>query len=399
MTFSPTESLVLAWLEAHAAEMVTLLERLVNVDSGSRDVAGVDEVGDILRRFLDDATVTIEVIPGQRSGYALRATVPGAGGRNEPGHVLLMGHRDTVFPHGEAARRPFRVEDGKAYGPGVADMKAGLVLNAFVQAALQSQGGAPLPVVGLYTADEEIASPEGRAVIEATAEGARAVFNAEPGRPGGGVVTQRNGALFCDVEITGVAAHSGANHAKGRSAIDVLARKVRALHALTDYEAGITVNVGTVSGGEAVNTVAPQAEFGFDVRFPTKADFARIEPTVMGILQTTEIDGTTTRLVTKRLFMPVEAEPENDALYDHYARAASALELMVEPAFSGGSADSGFTSALGVPTLCGTGPIGEHAHTPNEVCHLDTLLPRAKTLALAVLRLPSGDAGPTGQPG
>ncbi len=387
MSLTDAERAVIDSLDSCETEMIALLERLVNIDSGSHDRAGVNSAGDMLRDWLTGAGFIVETIPGRAFGHGLQARLPAAGARNEPKHVLLLGHRDTVFPIGEAARRPFRVDGSKAYGPGVADMKAGLVLNAFVLRALREAGGAARPVVLLCTGDEEIASPEGRAMIEAAAAGAGAVFNAEPGRPGGGVVTSRNGGLFCDVEISGVAAHSGSNHRRGRSAIEVLARKVQALHELTDYDAGITVNVGLVEGGEATNTVAPSARFGFDCRFPSQAMLADLEAAVLRVLQRVEIADTATRLTSRRLFLAVEESPANGALYDHYAAACNEIDLPVQAAFSGGSADSGFTSAMGIPTICGIGPIGEHAHTPDEVCHLDSLVPRAQALALAVLRL------------
>src|SRR5205823_4172160 len=173
---------------------------------------------------------------------------------------------------GEAARRRFRIENGRAYGPGVADMKAGLVMNAFVLAAFQKFGGAPAPLVGLFTSDEEIGSPSSRPVIEAEARRARAVFNSEPGRPTGAVVTGRKGGVFSVCQVTGKAAHSGGNFEQGISAIEEVARKIVALHALTDIPRGITVNVGTVRGGQTVNTVAPSAEAEIDLRFLTRAD-------------------------------------------------------------------------------------------------------------------------------
>src|SRR5262249_20616406 len=159
------------------------------------------------------------------------------------GNMVLLGHRDTVFPDGEVARRPFSVRDGIAYGPGVADMKAGLVMNCFVLAAFAKFGGAPAPLVCLFTGDEEIGSPEGRAVIETEARRARVVFNSEPGRVSGNVVTGRKGGVFMSFRITGKAAHSGANFSDGISAIEELARKIQAIHALTDLERGITLNV------------------------------------------------------------------------------------------------------------------------------------------------------------
>jgi glutamate carboxypeptidase len=154
-----------------------------------------------------------------------------AGGGDRP--IVLMGHCDTVFPDGTAAQRPFRIDGNRAFGPGVCDMKAGLVMNSFVLAALR-RFGAPCAVHGLYTADEEIASPSSRPIIETETKQARAVFNAEPGRPSGNPVSRRKGASFIELEVTGRAAHSGAAHAQGVSAIEAMARKIQRLHKLTD---------------------------------------------------------------------------------------------------------------------------------------------------------------------
>src|SRR5262245_40824626 len=240
------ETQVLEWLGAQRPAMLALLEELVNTDSGSYDKAGVDAVGARIRGFLERNEISHDTVPNDTYGDGIRATV--GGGSNTT--ILLMGHRDTVFPKQEASRRPFRIDNGRAYGPGVADMKAGLVMNAFVLAAFQKFGGAPAPLVGLFTADEEIGSPSSRPLIEGEARHARAVFNAEPGRPSGNVVTGRKGGVFMRFEVTGKAAHSGANPELGISAIEELARKIVALHALTDFAKGTTVNVGLISGGQ-----------------------------------------------------------------------------------------------------------------------------------------------------
>ncbi len=213
---------------------------------------------------------------GARFGDCLIARVPArtaprAPGGNRAGPVLLLGHRDTVFPRGEAGRRPFAVRGGVATGPGVADMKAGLVMNCFLLAAF-ARAGAPVALEGLFTGDEEVGSPEGRAVIEERARGARAVLNAEPGRPSGNVVTGRKGGVFSAIRITGRAAHSGGNFESGISAIEELARKVQALHALTRLERGITVNVGLVRAGRASTRWRPEAEMQVDLRYVEAAD-------------------------------------------------------------------------------------------------------------------------------
>ena len=228
------EGEILEWLGGQQGAMLALLEDIVNIDGGSYDKAGVDAVGARLRKFLEEQGIACETIANEKFGDALRATVGGPSNRA----IMLMGHRDTVFPKGEPTRRPFKIENGKAYGPGVADMKAGLVMNAFVLAAFQKFGGAPAPLVGLFTSDEEIGSPACRPIIEAEARRARAVFNSEPGRPSGNVVTGRKGGVFMKMEITGKAAHSGGNFTDGISAIEELARKIIALHAITDLDQG-----------------------------------------------------------------------------------------------------------------------------------------------------------------
>jgi glutamate carboxypeptidase len=171
------------------------------------------------------------------------------------------------------------------------------------------------------------------------------------------------------------------------SAIEELCRKVQELHALTDYGTGTTVNVGLIEGGVSINTVAPFAEARVDVRYKTMAALAAAEAAIRAIVERVHLPGTTARITARGLFLPLEQTAANRALFEAYAACAAALGLAVGGEYTGGSADSGFTSAAGAPTLCGTGPLGEKAHSPDEVCHLDSLIPRAKALALTILRL------------
>ena len=380
-----TEAAV-AWLAGQQEAMVALLRDLVDQDSGSYDKSGTDRVGDLIRRFLEGHGITVEVLAKERHGDCLRAVVPGGSGH---GHVLLLGHRDTVFPRGEAARRPFRIADGLAYGPGVADMKAGLVMNCFVLAAFARAGGSPAPLIGLFTGDEEIGSPEGRPVIEEAARGARAVFNSEPGRPSGAVVTGRKGGVFSVIRIEGRAAHSGGNFEHGISAIEELARKVQALHAITDLARGTTVNVGLVSGGQSVNTVAPWAEVQLDLRYVEPADRDEAMGRIRAVVERAFVPGTRADLEIRGEFLPLTQSPEARRLFDLYADAARASGFETAGEFVGGCADSGFTAAVGAPTLCAVGPVGGKAHTPDEYLRLDTLVPRAQACARAILGLES----------
>jgi glutamate carboxypeptidase len=266
-------------------------------------------------------------------------------------------------------------------------MKSGLVMNSFVLEAFQRFGGAPCPLVGLYTSDEEIASPSSRPIIEAEARQSRAVFNSEPGRPTGNVVSQRKGAAFLEIAVTGRATHSGVDHKGGISAIEALARKVQRLHALTDYEAGTTVNVGLIRGGTAVNTVAAQAVAEVDIRFKSLATMDEVMREVHAICCHEELPGSTGRITREGKFLPLVPSRQSLELIDLYAGCARDLGFAVKAETTGGSADSGFCAALGVATLCASGPVGGNVHRDDEWCRIDTLVPRAQALALTILKM------------
>jgi glutamate carboxypeptidase len=388
MNVEAPEALITAWLATQQEAMIDLLHRTVDIDSGSYDKSGIDRVGAVLAEFLEAHGIPVQTLPQAKHGDCLRAAVPWDGPEgNAGGNVVLMGHRDTVFPSGEVARRPFTIEDGRAYGPGVADMKAGLVMNCFVLAAFAKFGGSPAPLVGLFTGDEEIGSPEGRAVIEDEARRARAVFNSEPGRPTGNVVTGRKGGVFMAMRITGRAAHSGGNFKEGISAIEELARKIQAIHALTDLDRGITLNVGLVSGGQSVNTVAPWAEGQIDLRYVEPADRDEVMAAIGAIVERSFVPGTKAELEIRGEFNPLTQSPAAKQLFELYVASAADSGLSVAGEFTGGCADSGFTAAVGAPTVCAVGPVGGKAHSPDEYLELATLVPRAQSCARAILRL------------
>jgi glutamate carboxypeptidase len=380
---SPAAQGLIDWLAPRRAEMEAVLAKLVDIDSGSRDAAGVDAVGDVLAEMLEADGIPVTRFPNATYGAALRAEVPGRVG-GAP--VLLMGHRDTVFPKGTVAKRPFSRDGDKAFGPGVADMKGGLVVDVFVLRAIKAVGGLDFPVAILFTADEEIGSPSGRAVIEREATGARAAFNAEPGRASGNVVTARKGGITLAITVEGKAAHAGVNHADGASAIGALAAKITALHALTDYAAGITTNVGTIKGGLSSNTVADRADAELNIRFVEVGQLDGILSDIEAILAHEDVPGTRASYTRRANFLPLEAR-QSEALFARYQAAAAAVGFAVEGEFTGGCADSGFTGALGVPSLCGLGPVGGGAHTDAEWCRLDTLVPRAQALAATIAGL------------
>jgi glutamate carboxypeptidase len=378
---SPREQQALDFLAASQPQMLDLLQRIVDIDSGSYHKSGVDAVIAQLRAHLEHHGVQCDIHPNAQAGNCMRASVAGSG---KP--VVLMGHCDTVFGEGTAALRPFRIEDDMAYGPGVADMKAGLVINSFVLSAF-ARAGIEAPMVGLYTADEEIASPASRPFIEANAVQALAVFNSEPGRPSGNVVTGRKGAMFVDCEVTGISAHSGVNHQEGASAIEALCRKVVQMHQLTSYDSGTTVNVGLIQGGLSVNTVAPQARASIDVRFKTAEAMEDVKAKLAAIMAQNDVHGTCAHITQQRYFLPLVQSEASKRLFDAYVDSAAAIGFGTSGEYTGGSADSGFTAAAGIPTLCGTGPVGGKVHTADEWLKVSSMVPRAQAIALTALRM------------
>ncbi|BFM50356.1 M20 family metallopeptidase [Marinomonas sp. THO17] len=384
--------LLCEWIAEQEDKMIVCLEALVNVDSNSYDKAGVDNAGKLIEAWLAEDGIHCIWHALENSGDVLEARVGfNEANQTEPA-VFVMGHRDTVFPKGTLETRPFTREGMKAFGPGVADMKSGLVLNCFVLKGLQyllkttDLETLPFPVVGLFTGDEEIGSPEGRHVIRDRVSGGRAVFNAEPGRISGNVVSARKGGASFEIEVTGKAAHSGVNHADGVSAIGALAQLITWLHALTDYEKGITTNVGLVKGGMSSNTVAPHATARLDLRFIRLEQGEEVKAKIQDIINTPTIEGASATIKTLSEFQPFEASMSEDLLA-HYQQQASSLGFSVEGEFTGGCSDAGFTSSMGVPTLCGTGPVGAKMHTDEEFCLLDTFVPRTQAVAKSILLL------------
>lgn len=386
-----SEKMLAAWFEARQAAMIDLLRDLVNTDSHTHDKPGVDAVIGQIRSFLEASGVETRLVEQEAMGNLLHADIRPAGCNAAP--VLLMGHCDTVFPKGEAAKRPFHIAGARAYGPGVADMKGGLVINAFVLAAFRELVPEGLPLCALFTSDEEIASPVSRHEIVRTTRAMGVVFNAEPGRPSGNVTVGRKGGVFMRVDVTGRAAHSGSHFTHGISAVEALARKTIELHALTDLETGVTVNVGVVQGGLTLNTVAPSAHAEFELRYIDQRHRDEYMARIEKIVATEHVPGSSARLTITGEFLPLVQTEASKAIYGIYDSAAASLGVHFGEEFSGGCSDAGIPCSLDVPTICGTGPVGGGSHTVEEYIEIDTLLTRAQTLAIAVLRIGEGRDG------
>ncbi len=373
---------VTGYLRGCEAEMVDLLRRVVGIDTGTGYADGLNRVAEIYRAALEGAGVPAETVPSPGGNHVLGRVGGEAGG----GPVsLVIGHMDTVFPPGTVAERPFRVDAGRAYGPGVEDMKSGLVCAVYAARALSALRLWPgHEVVFFFNADEEIRSPSSAPVF--AREGGRAdeCYVLEGRRDDGSVVTARKGSARFQLTVTGKPSHSGSNHPIGRSAIKALAHKILALEGLTDYEAGTTVNVGVVKGGLSFNTVPGEAWCDVDVRVLTPELAQGVVKAVHAIAAREDVPGTTTRVAGGITRPPMVRNARNVALFEAVKRIAALLGQDLAESLTGGGSDGCLTAAAGAPTLDGLGPQGGGAHTPEEYLELDSLVPCAAMLAIAL---------------
>lgn len=303
-------------------------------------------------------------------------------GGDSPG-ILVLSHLDTVHPMGSLARMPFRVEGDIAYGPGIYDMKAGarLAFEALMHLA-RAGTPTPLPITYLFNSDEEVGSPTSAALIRELGGRAKYVLVTEPAREGGKIVTARKGAARFDVHLKGRAAHSGSRHQDGRSAIQEMARQIIALHALTDYDSGVTVNVGVVQGGTRPNVVAADARMEVDMRLPTPA---LAEAMVAKVLALAPQDPDVVLTVTGGLNRPpYEKTPGIAALFEHAKGLAAEIGFDLQDLKTGGGSDGNFCADL-APVLDGLGADGKGGHTDHEQIYLGSLVPRA-TLMLRLMQ-------------
>jgi len=376
---------LVTYLTANEAEMIELLGRVVDIDSGTGHAPGLNGVAAIYREALARSGVAAEIIAADTGNHVLGRRF-GAGVTGTGGPVsLVIGHMDTVFPVGTVAERPFRVEGRRAFGPGVEDMKSGLVCAVFAARALTELGLWPEhEVVFFFNADEEIRSPSSAGIF--ASEGARAdeCYVLEGARDDGSVVTARKGSARFQLAVTGKASHSGAAHPAGRSAIKAMAHKILALEALTDYDAGTTVNVGVVKGGMTFNTVPAEAWCDVDIRVLTPETAQAAVAAVRRIAEHEDVPGTMTQLTGGITRPPMVRTERNVALFEAMRRFAAMFGRDLQESLTGGGSDGCLTAAAGAPTLDGLGPQGGGAHTVREFIDLNSLVPCAAMLAMAL---------------
>ncbi|WP_169731278.1 M20/M25/M40 family metallo-hydrolase [Aminiphilus circumscriptus] len=373
------------YVRRNRENMLDFWEALVNRESFSGDKPSVDALAAWLAERFDEIGGTCELLRFAKAGNGLAVTLNG----NAPGRpVLLLGHYDTVFPPLAEERRTFRIEDGRAYGPGVLDMKGGITIAFHAVRALLEGGFRERPIRVLLAGDEETGHPEsdmGERFRAAAAE-CVAAFNLETGALDDGVIVERKGMSRYLLDVRGRAAHAGRDLEEGRSAVLEAAHKTVAISAASGEDMGF--NVGVFRGGTVANVVADRAELHIDVRTRTTGAAARAEALLRDVARRSTVEGTEANLSGGMFFPPMERTPGNLALFEHLRWVADSFDLPpVHPAASGGSSDSAFTVAAGTPTADQLGVKGRHNHSPMEWADVASLFERTRFLFCAVATL------------
>jgi glutamate carboxypeptidase len=364
------------------------LERLVNIDCGSYTPDGVDEVGRFVAGFLADLGADVEARPdpARRLGATIVGTLRGEAGGPR---IVLIGHMDTVFDPGTAAARPFRIDaDGRGYGPGVTDMKSGLLAGLYAIKALAARG--PLPFERLTfvaNPDEEIGSPTSTPHIRALAADADACLVLECARANGDIVSSRKGILDARIAVHGRAAHAGVEPEKGRNAILAAADLVQRLHLLNGRWDGVTVNVGVIRGGTRPNVVAEQCDLEVDVRAVRRDELEEVEREIRAQIRSLSVQETTAELTEMARWWPMEKLERSSRLVAHAVALASRLGFEVKDTSTGGASDANSTAGMGIPSLDGLGPIGGNDHSPAEYVEVASIVPRTALVAALLLAI------------
>jgi glutamate carboxypeptidase len=380
-------------------EYVAALREMVALDCGTYAVDGVNRIAGLCAGRFAAGGWSIERRqhrpgPGEPQLGDLvigRLRGPGTGGPR----VLLIGHMDTVFPEGTAAERPFAIADGRATGPGVSDMKAGLLAGFFAIDALREADAPFGDVAFVCNPDEEIGSPFSHGVIEEVARDVDVCFVLECARENGDIVSARKGVADLSIDIAGRAAHAGVEPERGHSAVLEAAHKVVALHALNGRWPGVTVNVGVIAGGTRPNVVAERCVLDVDLRAPTAEAFAAARDQAVRIAEESTVPGTAGTAVAVAWHRPMEKTEATARLVRLAREIAGEIGFEVKDTATGGASDANTTAAMGVPTLDGLGPVGGAAHSADEWLDLDTVAPRTGLLAAMIGR--AGEALTGGQ--
>jgi glutamate carboxypeptidase len=364
---------IVAAVAGKEERLVARLRNLVEVESPSEDKAAVDRAGAVVERWATEPDAKVKRHRQKAFGDVLELKF----GRGRKGRVLLLGHLDTVWPMGTLAKMPWRETDGKIFGPGVLDMKVGVVMALEAIAAAQALG-VERPVTLLLVSEEEIGSPVSRPITEKIARECEAVFVLEPAQ-GLAYKTARKGVGHFELRVQGVAAHAGVDFQAGHSAVREMARLVEHVSAFTDLKRGLTVNVGVIHGGTRSNVVAAECVAEVDVRIAKASDATRVER----MFRSLKVSDKACRLTVSGGINrpPMERKAGTIALFKQARKLAAEMGFVLDEAATGGGSDGNFTAGIGVPTLDGMGAVGAGAHASHEHVVVKHLVERTALLA------------------
>ena len=359
------------------------LETLVNIDSGSEDIEGLNRVADFLSEKYE--SIGLKPVRTQQGEHGRPYVEVYTHPEEEKVDVLFLGHIDTVFEHGTVAKRPFTLsEDGKiAYGPGVGDMKAGDLLAFHLTRVLREECP-DLKICVCHNSDEETGSEDSEHAMQAAAAKARYGFVLEPGRVGGHFVYQRKGVADIVIKCEGIASHAGNAPKDGASAILAMADIIQKMHALTDFETGLTVNAGVVKGGTASNVVAAECEAVFDVRYTSFEQLAEFEAKVEALCAAPAVDRV--KITWKKLgqMPPMKPNENTEAMMNLLRAEAEKLDIHPDFLSVGGASDGSLLSAMGCAVMDGCGPESDKYHSDDEFMMVDSIEQRFHLLLGAI---------------
>ena len=373
---------VVAAVESRMPWMLVRLQKLVEMETPSSDKAAVDGAADVVGVWCEALGGKVKRHAQKAHGDLLEVFFAPVGAKTStlPKPVMLLGHLDTVWATGTLAKMPWREDKKKIYGPGVYDMKSGVLMAMTAIAALQDCNLLHVPVVLLLVSEEEIGSPVSRPVTEKIARECSAAFVMEPAQGlQGAYKTARKGIANYELRVKGVASHAGVDFAQGHSAILELMRLLAKVETFTNLKRGLTVNPGVIGGGTRSNVIAAEAWADVDVRIAKEADAARVEKMFRGLKCTDKACSLTVTGGMNR--PPMERKPGTVALFKRAQKIASAIGVELDEAATGGASDGNFTASVGTPTLDGMGPVGEGAHAPHESLVKSSLVERTVLLA------------------
>lgn len=366
---------------ATESKLLARIRQLVEIESPSDDKPAVDRCVDAVADMAPGIGGRVRRHRQRKFGDVLELRFEfGAKGKEKPAPVMLLGHLDTVWPLGTLTGMPFQIAKGRAWGPGVLDMKAGVVMGLTALEALRESDSLARPVIFLLNGDEEVGSTVSRPVTEKLARECAAVFVLEPAQGlGGAYKTSRKGVGNYTLRVKGVAAHAGVDFDRGHSAIAELAWQLEKVRGFTELERGLTVNAGVIRGGTRTNVIAAEAEAEFDVRIARSKDAARIDRRFHSLRVrdracVLQVEGGMNR-------PPMERSRATVALFRRAATLAAQMGFELAEASTGGGSDGNFTAALNVPTLDGMGAVGEGAHASHESIQVKDVVPRTTLLA------------------